>query len=819
MLWGDAWGRGSFRRRLVGAIAVTILVSGGMLIALLVSLRAQAIRAGEDLADSFAHVIAEQTTRTLQTVDQRLQLTIADIGRLGPIERLDAQAAGALLQEEITELPFVRALSIADSEGRVVATSDPGGPGRSIAERPYFRVYRDTPDTGFHIGPPVRSLVSGDWVVSATRPLRGVRNAFGGLVVAAIDVAFFDRLWRAVDLGEGGAVALFRRDGMLIMRSPFDEATIGKSFPNLPSFELLRKRPSGRFSTASFVDGQERLFAYRVLPEQPELVVVVGRTRALVLASWRQLVTFTLSIWAIASLVIITLGVFLDRAWVDRLAISAEAKETAERFALATEASSIGVWDWDLGRDRWVATPTFFAILGASHEPRAFSGEQWLDYIHPEERQIAAASVRDALAGVDVPYHYEARVLHADGSTPWVRVIGRVLARDERGQPRRILGVMIDVTTSKVAERALRDSEAFARSILDSVTAEIAVLNRDGVIIAVNEPWRRFASENAVAMGIPAARTEVGSSYLDACTDDASAGAREAREGIRSVLDGRSESFQIEYPCHSEAAERWFIMTATPLRPSGRGAVVSHVDVTERRQAEVAVHASLREKEALLKEVHHRVKNNLQIIVSLLRIEMTQAGDAAAKLVLKEMQARVHSMALVHEMLYKTGNFARIDLADYLRRLATHLLRAERVDPASVSLILDLHTVRLDLDQAIPCGLMVTEILTNSLKHGFPAGQCGEIRVLLERDPGGWVRLRVSDTGVGLPADFEERRRQSLGLQLVSDLTRQLGGELQVGPAPLAAFEVRFPSGRHDTGSILRPGAGAPEGGPVASGA
>lgn len=217
-------------------------------------------------------------------------------------------------------------------------------------------------------------------------------------------------------------------------------------------------------------------------------------------------------------------------------------------------------------------------------------------------------------------------------------------------------------------------------------------------------------------------------------------------------------------------------------------------DVTERHQADQALRASLQEREALLKEVHHRVKNNLQVITSLLRLEGGRTAEPTARTVLKEMQGRILSMAALHEMLYRTGNFASVDLAGYLSQLATQVFRTHNVAPGNVTLSLDLTPVQLEIDQAIPCGLIVNELISNSLRHGFMDARTGEIRLSLKRD-GDQVRLEVVDDGAGLAGDFQGRRGKSLGLQLVNDLARQLGGGLEVGPGPAATFTVTFPFG------------------------
>ena len=345
-------------------------------------------------------------------------------------------------------------------------------------------------------------------------------------------------------------------------------------------------------------------------------------------------------------------------------------------------------------------------------------------------------------------------------------------------------------------ESDLREREAFGQAILNSVSAEIAVLDRHGVIVEVNQPWLRFSSANCLELCNPAHRTGVGTNYRAICLTSAageSSGALDAHAGIRSVIDGSLPNFSLEYPCHSPAHERWFSMSVTPLGSDVGGAVISHSDITERRQAQQALQSSLLEKEALLKEVHHRVKNNLQVINSLLRLESERRGQPGVQSVLSDMQGRIRSMALLHESLYHSGTLATVDLGNYLKQLAMQSFRALASHSGAVQLQLDLALIEVGMDQAMPCGLLVNELISNCLNHGFPQGRNGEVRVELAMlDGGARLRMRVSDTGIGLPDDFESRRGHSLGLQLVSDLATQLGGTLEIGPTPRPLFTVTF---------------------------
>jgi two-component sensor histidine kinase len=213
-------------------------------------------------------------------------------------------------------------------------------------------------------------------------------------------------------------------------------------------------------------------------------------------------------------------------------------------------------------------------------------------------------------------------------------------------------------------------------------------------------------------------------------------------------------------------------------------------DITERKKAEDAIKASLREKEVLLKEIHHRVKNNLQVISSLVGLQAGGSQDEIIRGVLQDVTDRVRSMALVHEKLYQSADLAHIDFAEYTRGLLSYLWRAYGAD--TVRLTLDLEPVTLSVDKAVPCGLILNELAGNALKHAFRGRPEGEVTVSLHGDIDGRLCLRVSDNGVGLPPGFEWRQARSLGLRLVQMLAGQLDATVEVRNGEGAHFELLF---------------------------
>ncbi len=201
-------------------------------------------------------------------------------------------------------------------------------------------------------------------------------------------------------------------------------------------------------------------------------------------------------------------------------------------------------------------------------------------------------------------------------------------------------------------------------------------------------------------------------------------------------------------------------------------------DITEHKRMEGALQASLREKETLVKEIHHRVKNNMQVISSLLSLQAATLKDEASRRILKEGQLRIRAMALIHEKLYQSSDLSRIDFASYLRSLGVYLSQFYKIDAARVRLEAELEEVNLDIKSAVPCGLLFSELVSNSFKHAFPDGRRGTVSIRLRQEKDGTVDLRIADDGVGLPLGLDFAHTESLGLQIVNTLIGQIDGTI-----------------------------------------
>jgi len=332
-----------------------------------------------------------------------------------------------------------------------------------------------------------------------------------------------------------------------------------------------------------------------------------------------------------------------------------------------------------------------------------------------------------------------------------------------------VLASVIDITQRKRAQ------EMFRR-VVEAAPNGMIMVNAEGKIVLANQQAERlFCYE----------KDEMLQLSIEVLVPERFRGAHpQHRKGyfanpqVRSMGAGRdlyglrkdNTEFAVEIGLNPIATEEGLFVLA------------SVIDITERKRAEERMKASLHEKEVLLKEIHHRVKNNLAVVSSLFYLQSTYVTDPAVAAVFQESQDRVRSMSLVHETLYRSQNLAGIDLAVYARALVENLLRTYRPPENKIALQWKTEPVLLSIDQAIPCGLILNELIVNCLKHAFPGETRGRLTVGLKLHEEVCC-LTVEDTGIGIPAQLETTTARSLGLRLIRSLAGQLDGKVEFNPA------------------------------------
>lgn len=399
--------------------------------------------------------------------------------------------------------------------------------------------------------------------------------------------------------------------------------------------------------------------------------------------------------------------------------------------------------------------------------PIEFGGHQWL--------LLASSSPESSLQLINEKTHFIA-LAGSLGSLLLALLIGVAVVSQRR------VAQALDETVR--TNQRLLVSEQRLQAFFDNAESLVWIKDLDGRLVAVNHYMERV-------FGLP--REEL----LGRATSDlvpADLAAIYTDHDQRVLRGGQALSF--EEPARHAHGGQTYLSAKFPLR-DGQGRVYALgaicTDISERKRGEEALRASLEEKTVLLKEVHHRVKNNLQIISSLLSLQATQTQIPEVLCSLRDTQNRVRSMALLHETLYRSGNLARIRLRDYVDNLCGQLLRAADHAGGGLHLERGLDDLSLSLDQAVPCGLIINELVSNALKHAYPEGGPGIIRVEVRALAPDRLRVMVADDGVGVPPELDLTQAETLGLRLVSMLTEQLRGDLEIGREGGARFELTFP--------------------------
>jgi PAS domain S-box-containing protein len=443
-------------------------------------------------------------------------------------------------------------------------------------------------------------------------------------------------------------------------------------------------------------------------------------------------------------------------------------RESEEKFRALAEQSMVGIAILQGGRLVYT-NPGLSRITGyLEREMLGWTREQHNQLVLAADRPLALEQQRQNLEReeeADARYTY--RICGKDGQARWVEQFSRRFQYE--GQPATLL-VFVDIDQRERASEQLELLVKEKQAILDSLSTGVCLVRGRQVV------WSNISYARIV--GSPAGSVEgldVSDLYLKPQDYEVN-----GQQAYLQML--RGETFNGEYEFKRlDGQVIWASLGGRMLDPAQPelGSIWVVRDVSQRRQAEADVRRALGEKDALLRELYHRTNNNMQVIIALLDMQASASASPELWQAYQEMKNRIYSMALVHERLYQSQNLHRLELGSFLEQIASELVDAAGPGQDQVTLGGERQEVWAPVEAAMPCGLLVNELVTNSLKHAFPGDRAGEIRVSLRQAADGEVTLQVADNGVGLPVEAGPRSSMRMGLSIVSTLAQQLQGRVE----------------------------------------
>ncbi len=432
------------------------------------------------------------------------------------------------------------------------------------------------------------------------------------------------------------------------------------------------------------------------------------------------------------------------------------------------------------------ANPAFAKITGYTVEELLnFTSEQVNELAHPEEREKLWNNFRKRIAGINIDPHYQFKGLSKQGKTKILELYANRI--DYEGKPA-VQGFILDITEQVAAQELIKQRTRLIETILNNIPMGIVVNDiESGNTNLMNKEFQEiFGWEEDKIQNVK--------KFFNTVLTNP-----ELKKGFSSkikadIKEKKPENMfwdSVEIKSRNDET-KYLSIKNIPLYDQ-KLMILTVQDITERIKTENELQNSLREKEILLREIHHRVKNNLQTITSLLDLQAESIKDEESRNAFKSSQNRIRSMALIHERLYKSENLERIKAREYIQHLVEYLEGTYQTSDSNINIKTEIENLFLNLDIAIPCGLIINELVSNSMKYAFRGKLSGDIFVSLKKYDNNNLLLKVVDNGSGIPDGLSPEKLQSLGLQLVDLLTKQINGKMKIEKINGTRISISFP--------------------------
>lgn len=779
-----------------------ILVFGFVVVALFLGLLGSEVMREYDrsleqaalTSQNLAAVLDHHTTQTIEVLDVGLGHIIGYMDVIKGSPRLDHRLA-SMLRRSVSDMSFVNRIVITDESGNIMQDSLENAPvNASIANEDYYTYPRDYPSAAIYIGAPFKDAQNGRWTIAMSRRLDATAREFAGVIVAFVDLAYFQHIYDTLNIGEHGLIQLFKRDGTTLIREPFQADVYEQKPSDREAFRgLMQWNRNGTTIIALPPDDIDRIISYRTVPNRP-LVVAVGLSRDEVLAQWREDVRTRAVLALVIIIAVVLLVLLLLRSLGRRDASEAALRVSEQRFDLAVRGTSDGLWDWDMVADRVWFSPRCCELLGyKAVEEFSSDYDDYFSRIHAEDSERRALALEQHLKE-GKPYDVEYRLRLKGGAYRWFRVRGQAL-RNAEGAPIRMAGSISDIDSQRRAETALvealdslRESEGRLSSLIENVPGVIYRSVFDG-------RWTETFVNHALGelTGYPPTDFIAGGPRSFASIihpEDRDHVARTIEESVR-----RRTPFAVEYRIiHKSGSAKWVWDRGRAIYgEDGRAQYLDGCifDITDRKQGEVelrrakdAAEAASQAKSQFLAHMSHELRTPLNAIIGFSEVMQAELfgpmGSAQYRNYACDIhESGTHLLGVINDILdlskVEAGHQDLYEEDCDVEEIVIDSLRLVAERAAAQGIAIDRH-----LQPGLPAlradSRMIKQVLLNLLSNAVkftPEG--GTVRLSIAVAADGSLCFIVEDNGIGIPAD-QVRRVLEPFVQVEGAFSRKYSG-------------------------------------------